>query len=256
MKASIMQPSFAPWLGYFALIAASEKFVLLDDAQVSLQSWNDRNRVFLQGSTVGWINAPLRKKGNFGKNFKEMPLDPHNRGWRKLGKTLAQQYGKAPFFKEVQPTIETWLSGGYVDLAALNSALIMELCRGMGLNPEWIFSSSLNCQGKRSAKVLDILDKIKADTYFSARGSFDYMSREKVFPLSKVEVLFQDFRHPVYPQCHSSEFVSHLSILDALYYLGFHATGEMIRNAAQDWQTWEEMENLTERQGSAAGAGG
>ncbi len=241
MKAGIMQPSFLPWLGYFGLIAASEKFVLLDDAQVSFQSWNERNRIFLQGPQVGWISAPLRKKGHFGNNFRGMPLDLNNRAWRKLGKTLAQQYGKAPCFNEVQPVLEEWLAGEYANLAELNSSLIMELSRRMGLEPEWIFSSDLACQGRKSVKVLDILTRIKATTYYSARGSFDYMSEETVFPVSDIQIYFQNFNHPTYSQYHSAEFVSHLSIADALFNLGFEATGRLTREAAVDWQSWEEM---------------
>ena len=241
MKAGIMQPSFLPWLGYFGLIAATDKFVLLDDAQVSFQSWNERNRIFLQGGQVGWISAPLRKKGNFGKNFMEMPLDLNDRAWRKLSKTLAQQYGKAPCFSEVQPILKNWLAGDHPNLARLNSSLIMELSRRMGLEPEWIFSSQLACQGRRSIKVKEILTRINADEYYSARGSFGYMSEEGIFPLANINVYFQNYNHPSYNQYHSKEFISHLSIVDALYNLGFETTGRLIKEAAVDWDSWEEM---------------
>ena len=249
-----MQPSFAPWLGYFALIAASDRFVLLDDAQVSPQSWNDRNRIFLQGDQVGWINAPVRKKGNFGKNFRETPLDLNNRSWRKLAKTMAQQYGKAPCFQEVHPVVEAWLAQEHQNLAGLNSSLIMALCARMGIEPDWFFASDLGCGGRRSTKVLEILQKVEADTYFSARGSFGYMQDEGVFPVSGLEVLFQNFQHPSYDQHHSREFTPSLSILDALYNLGFAATGRMIRQAAVDWHTWEEMEAGSGPDSSAAEA--
>ena len=45
MKCSIMQPHFLPWIGYFNLISQSEKFIFLDDAQFSKNSWHNRNRI-------------------------------------------------------------------------------------------------------------------------------------------------------------------------------------------------------------------
>ena len=44
-RVAIMQPTFLPWLGYFALIGSVDHFVFLDDVQFSKQSWQSRNRI-------------------------------------------------------------------------------------------------------------------------------------------------------------------------------------------------------------------
>ena len=41
----ILQPSYLPWLGYFAQMARSDVFVLYDDVQFDKHSWRNRNRV-------------------------------------------------------------------------------------------------------------------------------------------------------------------------------------------------------------------
>ena len=46
---AIMQPSFLPWAGYFNLIALSEHFIFLTDAEFSKGSWHNRNQVLIEG---------------------------------------------------------------------------------------------------------------------------------------------------------------------------------------------------------------
>ena len=50
---AIMQPSFLPWAGYFNLIALSEHFIFLTDAEFSKGSWHNRNQVIIEGKKLG-----------------------------------------------------------------------------------------------------------------------------------------------------------------------------------------------------------
>ena len=73
------------------------------------------------------------------------------------------------------------------------------------------------------------------------------MRSDGVFPVDGIEVLFQDFQPPAYPQTAArGKFVPYLSILDALFNIGPEATRELIETHSTKWWTWDEM----------AGAGG
>ena len=52
-----MQPYFLPYLGYFQLMAAADKFVVYDDVSLIRGGWINRNRILLNGNrhlfTVG-----------------------------------------------------------------------------------------------------------------------------------------------------------------------------------------------------------
>ncbi|EDO4758878.1 hypothetical protein C1Q48_15215, partial [Salmonella enterica] len=43
MKIGIMQPYFFPYIGYFQLANAVDKFVIYDDIQYSKNGWIQRN---------------------------------------------------------------------------------------------------------------------------------------------------------------------------------------------------------------------
>ena len=48
-----MQPFFIPWLGYYELIDSVDCFILLDDVELSKQSWQTRNVFITHLSVIG-----------------------------------------------------------------------------------------------------------------------------------------------------------------------------------------------------------
>lgn len=45
MRVAICQPTFLPWIGYFALMDAVDHFVFLDHVQFEKRSWQQRNQI-------------------------------------------------------------------------------------------------------------------------------------------------------------------------------------------------------------------
>jgi hypothetical protein len=58
-------------------------------------------------------------------------------------------------------------------------------------------------------------------------GAEGYQENEK-FSRAGVELIYQNFKHPVYPQINSHEFIPGLSIVDALMNCGFEGTQHLI----------------------------
>jgi hypothetical protein len=68
---------------------------------------------------------------------------------------------------------------------------------------------------------------VGATRYLSGTGARDYMAPD-LFRDAGIEVLWQDFTHPVYPQLFG-EFVPYLSALDALFNCGVQGARELLR---------------------------
>ena len=58
MKIAIMQPYFCPYLGYFQLVNAVDKFVFYDDVQFTKNDWRNRNKVKTKNGAE-WITIPV-----------------------------------------------------------------------------------------------------------------------------------------------------------------------------------------------------
>ena len=60
MKVAIMQPYFFPYIGYFQLINAVDKFVIYDNIEYTKKGWINRNRILKEGVDL-MISLPLKK---------------------------------------------------------------------------------------------------------------------------------------------------------------------------------------------------
>jgi hypothetical protein len=66
--------------------------------------------------------------------------------------------------------------------------------------------------------LVDICRAVGGDTYLAGKDGARYMDLER-FSESGIDVVFQDFDHPVYPQLFG-DFESHLSTVDLVFNCG------------------------------------
>ena len=66
MKLAIMQPYFFPYLGYWQLINAVDKYVVYDDVAYIKGGWINRNNILVNGNPT-LITLPLEKSSSFKK---------------------------------------------------------------------------------------------------------------------------------------------------------------------------------------------
>ncbi|MGO9138881.1 MAG: WbqC family protein [Syntrophales bacterium] len=242
MHVGMMQPTFLPWLGFFELIYKADVFIFLDDFQFSVQSYHQRNRLFVNKGQVDWYSVPVKKTLSF-----QMPLNKTHINedipWRiKSWKRIQQNYGKARYFKAYEKEISQWLLSPARDLAEQNIAFVKMICEIIGIKRIFLKSSEFASQKQRSERVLELLKWSNAHCYYCAKGSFDYMFEDQKFPVSDIVVLFQNFILRSYPQVGSPDnFVPYLCVLDALFNIGPDDTAELIKGGTVEWRTWEKM---------------
>lgn len=244
MNVAMMQPSFIPWQGYFELILNSDIFVILDDFQFSYQSYHQRNRLFVNREQVDWYSVPVKKEVSFKAPLDQVVINDAT-GWRgKMWKRIRANYSKAACFSLIAPWIEAWLLEPAQSLATQNTAFIKFVSGLMDYKGEFRFSSELPSARVRSERVAELLRWCGAKTYLCARGSFNYMSEDRVFPLPDIKVLFQNHQPVPYRQVGSqNNFVPYLSILDALMNIGPEQTRSCVLSGTGKWLTWDEMKS-------------
>jgi hypothetical protein len=242
---AMMQPTFMPWMGYFELIYNSDIFIFLDNFQFSIQSWHQRNRLFVNRDQVDWYTIPVNKTDSFLAQLDQTVINASIPWRKKMVKRIEHNYSKADYFDEVFPLVEGWLKTEMETLAEQNMLLILNLCAMLGIDRKFRKSSGISLSGVRSYRVLELLRLCNADHYYCAKGAFGYMLEDAVFPVDGIEVLFQDFMHIPYKQIGSSDrFIPSLSIIDALMNVGPEMTHEMISHGTAKWLTWDDMKSL------------
>src|SRR5262249_58608790 len=79
-------------------------------------------------------------------------------------------------------------------------------------------ASALGIQGTQSGRLVEICRHFGADRYLSGNAAKSYLD-EQSFDKAGIEVVWQDYVHPSYPQLHG-EFVPYLSALDLILNMG------------------------------------
>lgn len=222
MKVSIHQPHYFPWLGYFDKMAKADAFVLLDQVQLEKNSLMLKNRILDKNGDVKFITISGETKGFLGREYRDILTKDANVWKSRQMNAMRDYYRKAAFSKEIIPFLEEFFKPDLSTVCQWTCASIEWVRKLLDISTPLLYQSDLdyNRESRRSDLVYAVCKAIGADTYFSGRGaSVEYLDREK-FKENNVKIVFQDFRHPVYTQCNSKEFIPGISVLDMLFNLG------------------------------------
>ena len=105
MKLGIMQPYFFPYLGYWQLMNAVDKYIVYDDVNYIKGGRINRNAILLQGKAHN-INLILQGASP-NKHINQIKVNTIPNIQRKLLKTIDQAYRKAPYYNQVMPILHT-----------------------------------------------------------------------------------------------------------------------------------------------------
>jgi len=231
MKGSIMQPTYLPWIGYFAMIDQVDCFVFLDHVQLSKQSWQVRNRIKEKDGKELMLSIPVVSNGM--KNTKLCDAVFANDIWKiKHLKSFKQCYIKSSYYGEIMQLIEKVYEKEYFVLSEFTSELIKEICNYIGIDTKFYKSSEYKeIKGIKDEYLVNLCKYLNIDTYLSAKGSAVYIEKEKkggCFTDAKIKLEYQNYSHPIYNQL-GSEFMPYMGIVDILFNEG-KRTLEIIRS--------------------------
>jgi len=229
MKMAIMQPYLFPYIGYFQLINAVDKFVVYDDVHFIKQGWINRNRILVNQKPF-FFTVPLKDASSF-RLIKDTEIhEPMYQQWySKFNKTLLDAYRKAPFFETVFPLLESIFSQPGNVIVDLCRRSIKSVCEYLSIETEFVQSSTIygNEQLKGQARVIDICRCEHAWTYINALGGAGLYNK-KDFARENIELFFIKSTPDAYKQF-NREFVAGLSIIDILMFNPKVVVREMLR---------------------------
>ena len=226
MKLAIMQPYLFPYIGYFQLAAAVDKFVFYDDVNFIKNGWINRNRILL-GDQVRYLTVPLSGASPSLK-INEVEVEPRERWLRKLLESIRHAYAKAPHYPQVSELIERILAETLTPISSLASRTVVEICRYLEIDTEFVPSSTKygNAQLKGVDRVIDICDKEQAGIYVNLPGG-RALYDSKAFSARGVELAFIEPNLSPYAQFDQA-FQPALSILDVLMFNSKNHVKEML----------------------------
>lgn len=216
MKVGIMQPYFLPYIGYWQLIAAVDKYVIYDDVNYIKGGWVNRNKILLNGE-VKYFNVQLIG-ASVNKKINEIFVNNNYYIVKKALRIIEAAYRKAPYYEEVQPILEAILQSKQNNLANYLGNSLKIVCEYLEIKTELIYSSSLdkNCDLKGADKVIAICKLLEATEYYNAIGGQELYTYD-FFKKNRIILKFLKTGEITYYQFNNS-FESNLSIIDVLMF--------------------------------------
>ena len=215
VKVAIMQPYLFPYIGYFQLIAAVDKFIFYDDVNYIKGGWINRNRILIN-NVPNYITVPLSGASS-SKLINEVEIGG---GVNKILTSIRMSYRKAPFFEEVFPLIEECLNvGGSRRISDLAIRSVVGVSNYLQLETKFEASSQMYAETKgleRSERIIAICTQNAASNYINALGGAELYDKD-YFLSHKIKLNFLKSNFTPYRQF-TDEFVAGLSIIDVLMF--------------------------------------
>ncbi len=217
MKIAIMQPYFMPYIGYFQLINAVDKFVILDDVQYINRGWINRNRILSNKKPV-MIILPLKKAARELKINERYFVPDFKDVIKKLKKSFYFAYCKAPYYKEVEKVLLDIFSYDNLNVSEFVTYSIRSICEYLHIKTDIYISSEINKNNdlKKQNRIIEINKRMNSTNYINPIGGKQLYSKDD-FNRNNIALNFIKTKDIVYKQ-YNNEFVQNLSIIDIMMF--------------------------------------
>lgn len=250
MKLAIMQPYFFPYIGYFQLIAAVDKFIPYYYLNYKVNGWINRNRLLIVNKEPAYFTVSIKQK-SINRLICDIKVDSGSPWKKNMLRTIYLNYKKAQFFEEIFPLIEKCLNTDAEYLYEINCSAIKMVSeyldiptqiddniRGYELLEERLKSGEISMReyardgqqlpDTKSIRAVSICRHESAGTLINAIGGKAIYDK-RFFSDNGINIQFINTLPYCYKQ-QAKDFFPNLSIIDVLMNCGKEDTKKLLNN--------------------------
>ncbi len=218
-KIAVMQPYFFPYIGYFQLINAVDKFVIYDDVNYIKRGYISRNTICEPNKNSQFIRLVISKISQ-NKLIKEHYLVDESAWKTTLLRQIMLSYKKAPYYKQVFSLVEKIVNCEELNLAKFLCYSLQEVCNYLKIDTQLIETSvRYNNKGlDKAGRLIDICKQENCGHYINSIGGQVLYDKE-FFKKKNIQLDFikTESENIVYKQF-TDEFIPNLSIIDVMMF--------------------------------------
>lgn len=248
MKLGMNQPYLFPYLGFYQLVSAVDRFIVYDNLNYIQYGWINRNRFLVVGGEPTYFNA-VTDDSSPHRKIRDIKLS-HRSNWRrKLLNTFLLNYRKCPFFDETFSVIEPIIRSATDSLSEMATQSIVKVCDHLGIETEIIQNPvyadlealldnenllesfpgiKLQRPERKVVRVIAVCRMMNADHFFNAIGGQALYDPDE-FRTNGIELKFLKTIDQPYQQT-TATYHPGLSIIDVLMNCGRAGTMFRLKN--------------------------
>ena len=214
-----MQPYLFPYLGYYALIKNTDKWIVFDEVQFIRHGWIERNRILKPNDGWQYISVPLEKHSR-DTLIKDVKIK-FSEDWKeKIIRQLDHYKKKAPYYKQVIDFLKNTFLFHTDSISLFNTHLLKESCNYIGISFSYEIYSEMNINinpiNSAGDWALNISKELGASCYINPPGGIELFEKGK-FEKAGIDLKFLKINFEEYKQ-YKSIFESGLSIIDVMMF--------------------------------------
>jgi len=219
MKLASMQPYFLPYLGYFSLIKASNKFIIFDIVQYIHHGWINRNRILKP--QVGWqyIVVPLVTHSSHAL-IKDITIKNEIEWDERIIRQLSHYKKRAQYYNETVDILRNSFAKKPDHITELNIILLEDICKYLGLDFNYDVASKMDIHFPEIINPgqwgKEMCINVGADTFINPIDRKNLFDQDQ-YVNAGINLIFLKPYMPEYPQ-KSSDFEKRLSIIDVMMF--------------------------------------
>lgn len=207
---------FFPYLPYFQLLHAADRFLFLDDVTLIRRGWANRNRVLMAGQPT-YLTIPLEGASQ-NRRVDETKIFEGTDWRRRIRRTVQRCYQRAPFYARGAALLDEVLDTPADSITDLARTSVLRTCQLLGVEVEVARTSQRHPAGdlRGQARMIEICKREGATTYLNAAAGRHLYDRPS-FDQAELELRFLQPGSIEYDQRRPG-FVPGLSILDVIMF--------------------------------------
>lgn len=228
--ATIHQPHFLPWMGYYNKLVNSDVFIILDDVQYRKLYFQNRTYIKDMHGDKHLITIPVKTK-HLSK-INEVIIE--NSNWKlPLLRLIEYSYKKTSYFDAYWPVLSNLIESKNNYLIDLLLDTLHTTINILGLNSlKIIKSSTLQLSSEPTQRIIELCKYTDSNSYIFGEGGGLMYHNMELLKQSNLVLYQQDFKmhHPKYMQ-KWGVFISGLSIIDPLFNVGAEETYKLLKES-------------------------
>lgn len=164
MKVAIMQPYFAPYIGYFRLFDV-DLFVFLDDVQFPRRGWVHRNKLIDRNGSPQWFTLPI-EKADFSAQIKDLRF-----AWDSVSR-MEEESRRFPAISKLPVGIEISVMSAGGRLVPYAVQIIERCCKHLNIRMAYSYSHlmPIDPEARGQQRIIEICKYIGATEYLNSPG--------------------------------------------------------------------------------------
>jgi hypothetical protein len=214
-KVAVIQSNYVPWVGYFAMMAAVDLFVVYECVQYTKNDWRNRNQIQSPDGRRIWLSIPVRQY-NSTQSFMDTTVS--SRDWAMSHfKTLNHQFAHAKGWAHWRNELELLYKSAnkMTYLFDINRLFLNWAVSTLGLSTPLVYLDSYPEYSDPNERLITILQHFGATHYLSGPAAREYIDLKK-FEAAQIQLDYVDYEQLIKEALIGSQPVKNTSILQLI----------------------------------------